>query len=124
LDYSFNDATSSDDEYYQLNQIDLNGKSSLSNTIMIKAGLESENRVYPNPVTDKLNIEISSVNSDKATISIIDQSGKTVVSVQEVFSKDKKTIKLNTTNLSAGWYLLNIKNAAGDQILSRKIIKI
>lgn len=123
LDYSFRDITSDQDVYYKLNQVDIDGKATASYTIVVKAGFATENQVYPNPVTDDLNIVLNSGKTDMATISIIDQKGKVVLAKQAKLEKGRTAFKLSTYNLTAGWYLISIKNAFGEQMLSRKIIK-
>ena len=123
LDYSFNDVTNDEDVYYKLNQIDINGKSTGSPIIVVKAGFTTENQLYPNPIIDELNVVLNSSKIDIAIISIVDQTGKVVIAKQVKLKKGKNTIQLNSYKLSAGWYLVNIKNALGEQMLSRKIIK-
>jgi len=123
LDYTFYDITFEENVYYKLKQIDENGKSEVSAIIIVKPAFVVENQIYPNPVTDNLNIMLVTTKKDKATVIISDQSGKVLLTVQETLQKGKNIIKLNTSNLAKGWYLLSIKNSFGSEVLTRKIIK-
>ncbi|MDI1233476.1 MAG: T9SS type A sorting domain-containing protein [bacterium] len=76
--YEYIDPTTSDINFYRLNQVDMDGKSSLSN--MIKIDFKSKQneivKVYPNPSKGIVNIE----TSELANYSIMDINGKEIVS--------------------------------------------
>ncbi len=62
--------------------------------------------VYPNPVIDLLNIDLSNLIG-KCKISILTLEGKIL---QTLNSTDDKLIKLNLNNLSSGIYVLKFEN--------------
>ncbi|MEQ8472621.1 MAG: family 43 glycosylhydrolase [Marinoscillum sp.] len=65
--------------------------------------------VFPNPVTDHLNIKIADDFQGVTNLKIIDSSGKTLRS--ERFSGTDHQV--NTTDLPKGIYILSYENAAG-----------
>jgi len=69
-----------------------------------------EINIYPNPVSDKLNISISSNIAEPTTVTVFDQSGRkiqTSVSNYDGYSP----ITMNVPTLSGGFYLLSVQNS-------------
>jgi CRISPR/Cas system-associated protein endoribonuclease Cas2 len=78
-----------------------------------------EIKAYPNPISDELVIEFTNKEFEKLNYILIDALGRVVLS--NSFEKDKTTI--NTSQLSKGFYNLNVLDADGHKIKSLKIIK-
>jgi CRISPR/Cas system-associated protein endoribonuclease Cas2 len=78
-----------------------------------------EIKAYPNPISDELVIEFTHKDFERLNYELIDAIGRVVLS--NSFEKGKTTI--NTSQLSKGFYNLNIINADGNKIKSLKIIK-
>lgn len=76
-------------------------------------------KAYPNPISDELIIEFINKDFEKLSFMLTDALGRIVLSNN--FEKDKTTI--NTSDLSKGFYSLNIINEKGNKIKSIKIIK-
>lgn len=76
-------------------------------------------KTYPNPISDELIIEFTNKDFEKLNYVLTDALGRTVFSNN--FEKDKTTI--NTSQLSKGFYNLNIINTGGNKIKTLKIIK-
>ncbi|PQV49009.1 putative secreted protein (Por secretion system target) [Jejuia pallidilutea] len=75
--------------------------------------------LYPNPATKELNVYLGNfTNTGKTTLSLYTLKGEKVM---EVSPEHDKAI-LNLSKLSAGVYVLLVKN--GDKIASKKIVKI
>lgn len=74
---------------------------------------------YPNPISDELVIEFINKEFEKLNYVLIDALGRTILTNN--FEKDKTTI--NTSQLSKGFYNLNVLDADGHKIKSLKIIK-
>ncbi len=101
--YEFN-LKNNDDMYYRLKQRDFEGKSSYSNIIFVK-GNESFIKIYPNPTTKNLYIDLNNwKNSDGTYFKLFDFQGKFIVGDN---IKSNKTT-LNIENLQKGMYLLQI----------------
>ncbi len=75
----------------------------------------TETHIYPNPVSDELNIELTS-NRDLAELAIYDMSGRKLIKrdIQGDFEK------VSTSNIPAGIYLLNL-SSNGKMIHTQKI---
>jgi len=65
--------------------------------------------VYPNPVSNFVTIEISDINPDKLTLSVINVLGK---KVKEVIIKSH-TSKIPVNDLEPGLYVFQLKNKSG-----------
>ena len=76
----------------------------------------NEIKVYPNPASEMLNIDLGKTVSD-IYISLTDMSGKQVISEKH---KQKDKFSINTEKLLKGIYVLSIQ--ANQQIFNRKII--
>ena len=84
---------------------------------------KNEFRVFPNPVKDLANLVINSINlNTKIFMSVFDLKGKLVKYNEFVTSSFNTLFKLDLTNLSNGYYVINLRFDDG-QMLSQKIIK-
>jgi hypothetical protein len=74
--------------------------------------------VFPNPVTNSLNVRIDDTNTAEFNVSITNLAGQTF------FTKNysSPTITVNTEDFTKGMYLLNLKSSDG-KIYSGKILK-
>lgn len=123
LEYSFNDNNIDEDAFYQLKQVDFNGTITPLNIIALKAGFIVENKIYPNPVSNDLNVVFTATQTNKVIINISNLAGKIVITKQDILNKGNNHLKLSTYKLIPGWYIISIKTASGIEILTRKIIK-
>lgn len=73
--------------------------------------------VYPNPTTEKLNIQLNDFNGT-ASVQVMDLSGKVVMSTEIDFSSDKS---INVTELLNGIYILSVN--ADNKNYTQKFIK-
>jgi hypothetical protein len=74
-------------------------------------------QIFPNPATDMINIEFTKAFDGIAEL--LDLSGRIFIS--EKINREKSII--NIKNLSAGMFILEIKNKEGIAVAARKIIK-
>lgn len=110
--------------YYRLNQIDFNGKSTLSQVkeVSINDVVNNDIKVYPNPFTNELNIETLNTENTISTVQIIDISGRVLMTQTEAVTKGLSTVKLsNTNNLAAGIYF--VKVSSNGVVKTMKIVK-
>lgn len=110
--------------YYRLKQIDKDGKTTVSNIVLLKGSKANKLEivaVYPNPVHDKVNLSIASTQIAKGTISVIDYSGKTVISQTVQLINGEVNMQLNTAHLQSGSYVIKVNN--GFEIAVSKFIK-
>ena len=72
-------------------------------------------RLFPNPVTDVLNIQYNGASLETMQIEILDISGKQVM-VQKLYNVDSgQTIGINVTTLKNGIYIARI--SSGNQLI-------
>lgn len=69
--------------------------------------------VYPNPASDKLNIELSTTPSKDAAIAILDVTGKLVQQIPV----QKQLTTINIASLERGIYILKYTDASGSNIM-------
>lgn len=125
LNYQFKDQSPLQaNNYYRLKQIDKDGRTSLSSIVLLKSAktrrLEIVS-VYPNPVKDNLTILLGNDKSEKATISITDYSGKTLIQQAVQLTNGTQTLQINTSTLSNKTYLLVVKT--NEEVLTTKFMK-
>lgn len=73
--------------------------------------------IYPNPVHNELRINMN-VNTEPFTANITDMYGRNILYRQFTGSS-----QINTTNLAAGIYFINIADKKGTVILNQKFVK-
>jgi hypothetical protein len=79
-----------------------------SNSIASTTGSTSDQvRIFPNPVSDNLNVEYWSLRAGKISIELLDLNGKVIRNVYEGIHQGKQTYKW-TKDLPSGYYLCRI----------------
>jgi len=113
--YSYNDTYNIDGTvYYRLRIIDNGGRITYSNTISLSNRQRATIDIFPNPVYDKLSVQVTDKKLLGTTAKIIDAAGKTVQTF--IISNSFETVDMHA--LPAGLYLL--QTVHGD---SQKLIK-
>ena len=86
--------------------VDIDGKFEYSKIIALKLDCsQSSTFVYPNPVTDILNVNITNAQNNIISARIFDSYGKLIYNGQMISG----TNTINMTNFSKGIYLLRLK---------------
>ena len=113
--------------YYRLKQVNVDGNFTYSviRTVHVN-NMSSEPiaiEVMPNPYMDKLNVNFTSNNSEKAEIRMISASGTVVKQTESTINKGSNTFQLqDLSSQLPGMYVVNIV-VNGQSIGSQKIIK-
>ena len=76
--------------------------------------------LYPNPTRGEVNFEYYSKAATTATISIIDQSGRTCKSIQLKLAAGQNKPVFNISDLSAGFYF--VRMTANNETATTKLI--
>ena len=116
LGYSFSDVTNDVDVYYKLNQLDINGKATASQTIVVKARFATENQVYPNPATNSFNV---STSDGGAKITVTTLEGRVI---RTIIATGKVTT-IDSSNWSSGMYIIEVQSASGTTVKKVVIYK-
>lgn len=106
-DYEFMDeAPALGTNYYRLQQVDFNGKTTTSKTVAVGSTGKGSAKVFPTLATDKINVLTTSDKEE--TFTITNMVGQTVLSGRVVNSLD-----INVSQLAKGIYILQV---AGDAV--------
>lgn len=113
--YKFMDGNVSNEMiYYRLRQMDVDGRSELSDMVVVLPGVNLNEVVQlsPNPCTNALNIKINSTIKNTGIEAVVfeAESGK-IVQRHELFSNKGNTI--NTSDLDPGIYFISINDGHG-----------
>lgn len=106
--------------YYKLNQIDFNGKSTPSNIVAVKTGL-IENKVDLSASSSELKTTINSISSGVATLQVFDVSGHKVLNKTLQLQSGLNANVTNINNLENGLYVARL--IIGSQVVSKKFVK-
>lgn len=77
--------------------------------------------VFPNPNTNQVNVTINTKETQLATAIITDLSGRVLIQVNSEINAGENTITINTAELNAGLYILNVYH--GNVVEQAKLIK-
>lgn len=78
-------------------------------------------KVYPNPTTELVNIQINHSTIDQVVVTVTDIEGKEVYNGK--YAGIANVVGINTSNYSTGTYLLTLKNTSNQVLGTYKIIK-
>jgi hypothetical protein len=112
--YTFNENISgSGYVYYRLRQVDVDGKSTLSDIVRLRLGNSKEVSfdLYPNPFVDNLNASFTAGKNANATLVIRNINGQVLFTKTINVIKGSNTVQLNNLPvLSRGMYHVSILN--------------
>ena len=74
-------------------------------------------RIYPNPVVDKLTIDLSRIQGQEVSLMMLDASGKPVFNQSEI---KEKQVEIDVSKFKSGVYLIRIHNETG--AVNKKVI--
>lgn len=111
--------------YYRLRMVDIDGKFSYSNTILIRkdqAGAVKSLLLSPNPVTSSgaLTLRMNTDSRKSVEIRVLDVTGKLILKQQNQLSEGLNSISIsNNSRLQPGIYTVQV--IADDEVLSSKL---
>lgn len=109
--------------YYKLIQVDVSGRESHSQTIMVKNETDmSQVILYPNPASkSSRDITISNLNPDEGVTSIVNDNGQVMNEVDIDGTNDK--VQVNISNLPANIYFVNVKQCGNSKTMKLIVIE-
>ncbi len=116
----------SGNNYYRLKQVDFDGRSTLSNVVLIKGTKVNSivlSSVYPNPAKNQLNIVLSAPANDRVTMIITDVAGKVVMQQSAQLVSGDNNLKINVSGLLSGTYLIKAVCNNGCETAVGKFVK-
>ena len=115
--YQFTDVNFTQSAYYRLTQVDLNGTKKVYDDLVkyVKAlGANEKIAVYPNPTTDRVNLNLSAKGT---AVKLIDVNGKTL----QTKTSNGEVLTFDVRHLSKGVYLLQYTEQ--NQLVTKKVVK-
>ncbi|MEL6591618.1 MAG: DUF1501 domain-containing protein, partial [Bacteroidota bacterium] len=98
--------------YYRLKQVDLDGSFTYEGVVSVRIELEdkvvAKANAYPNPATDRLNIQITSSESLPGLLRMFDLSGKLMKEDNVRIRKGTNNFEWDLSNLSPGLYFCEL----------------
>ena len=109
--YSFNDTKAGTVNFYRLKQVDKNGASTYSKTVLIRGDLDKIGaKVSPNPFRGSVNVSFQSAKAETVTIRLFSQTGQLVKQQSTKINTGINTVNLgDLNNLPAGNYTLELR---------------
>ena len=83
--------------------------------------IRTELNIYPNPASEKINVEFSSINSEKVKYTIYNEVGRVVKSNTENINVGLKNLVINVGSLKSGLYFVSLE--LKDGIVTKQFIK-
>ena len=112
LSYTFEDLNPvGKKQYYRLRQVDVDGKSRLSNAISItgeKPAIMGIGNLYPNPANSLVNVIINAPKRDNLTLVVTDLNGKKVKQQLVNVDTGSNTIPVEISKLASGSYFVKL----------------
>jgi len=115
-DYAYNDERPFEGKnYYRINMVDVDGRSVLSEVIelMVIAGTGLSVNVYPNPVSQQLNIEVAGKIDGNAKVIVSDMVGKIVRTI----AMASNTAVVDMNNLPSGIYMIKYSDNSQSSVI-------
>jgi len=124
--YKFIDASvNAGNNYYRIKQVDKNGKELFSKTIKIvydpsKAFIS----FYPNPVSDFLNVRISTTKKEQLKMVVTDIQGKIIFKKTGIYEAGTSDVKIDLQKIPAQVYILRILNTSNEVLITQRVLKL
>jgi len=119
LSYTFDDNSPvvSKRNYYRLNQKDIDGRSKMSNVVLIngdKPTIIGIGGIFPNPASTTVNVLIDAPRRDDVTVVLMDVLGKTIKQKVVNVEIGSNTVPVEISSLAKGSYLVKVLCKSSD----------
>lgn len=112
--------------YYRLKQIDKDGKTNYSSIVSIK-NISSDAwaviAVYPNPVKDKLTVQLNTNDVNDVEVAIFNSLGKQVIRNKYIVLAGQTQTVTDVASLPMGFYTVRVTNNRNDVPLFKTFVK-
>jgi hypothetical protein len=116
--YIFTDNNPLNTNYYRLKEVDLNGNSTYSNTLLVKLTQAQNLTILQNPVQNSLQVQLNNGNAQTSSLTIFDLLGRRFKSL--TVPNGLQTI--NVSSLPSGTYIIQLITSDGE-ICNERFIK-
>ncbi len=122
INYTFIDSEKSNgDNYYRLNQVDVDGKNEYFGPITVSCEQNDKITTYPNPSKGEFNLVIHSQSNEQITLKLTDGNGK-VLSTKILELQNGINLFPIRENLSTGVYHIQLISESGKVSVLRHTI--
>jgi hypothetical protein len=106
--------------YYQLTQVDYDGKFKIYDPVSVQCNKEAEYQVavYPNPVTDRMLVTVYSLKPSHIEIDLTNLSGQILTQREFELKKDMNVFEFDLASYKKGLYIIYVKDEEHFQSLS------
>jgi hypothetical protein len=106
--------------YYQLTQVDYDGKFKIYDPVSVQCNKEAEYQVavYPNPVTDRMLVTVYSLKSSHIEIDLTNLSGQILTQREFELKKGMNVFEFDLASYKKGLYIIYVKDEEHFQSLS------
>lgn len=113
------------DNYYRLKMIDIDGTFKYSNIVRLQTEKKSiaVTKMYPNPLHDIFNIQFFAEKSTAVQVDVTDIAGKKILTKKVDVQSGITNYQLNLAAMSAGSYIISIKDNEGKMIEKQQLVK-
>ena len=97
--------------FYRLKQVDFDGKSTLSNVVLLKGNSVNDiflTAIYPNPTKDKVTITLLAPAVQNITLVITDIAGRVVMQQSKQLIRGDNNLTLQVSKLQSGTYFVKV----------------
>jgi hypothetical protein len=119
--YSFTDYLPASNTFYRIAEYDRDGRQMLSPVLYSACGIRPAFSVYPNPVYNRLSVEINIGRPAPLVLEVLDSKGSVVFKYNTNILDGNNRFELNLSGLPAAVYILRAK--LDGEFQSKKIIK-
>lgn len=108
LNYQFNDNTPAALNYYRIAMLDLDGKTTYSQTVLVDVNaVANQVNTFPNPVSNQLNVQFYTAKVSKTEVRLSDMLGRTVYSSNNNSIMGNNQLSIDMSGMNNGMYILN-----------------
>ena len=109
--------------FYRIRQVDHDGTAHYSAVRQVSLRNSRITLIYPNPVTDYLQVQVRNRQPERLMFEVVDAQGRTVQSFQKQITPSAGLVTIDMKALPAQVYLVNVRNLNGELIGSERIVK-
>ncbi|HET9278648.1 MAG TPA: T9SS type A sorting domain-containing protein, partial [Flavitalea sp.] len=111
--YSFSDESPLANGFYRLAQYDKDGKVHYSSILKFGCNIQNDFTLHPNPASDKVVVNIQSVNTAQLQLRIFDSKGTLVRTKSLILLPGLTQFEIDIKGLASGAYLLEVRSTSG-----------
>jgi hypothetical protein len=109
--------------YYRIRQVDKDGSFAYSTVINVPLSKPVTISIFPNPVSDILNLKLTNKKTDHLKIDISDVQGRTIYTRTALVNQNTLELNVDMRMFKPQVYILKVTNSNGDMVGSEKIVK-